>query len=125
MIKPFSLGLLAVVATATVSAAGFAPWTDVLKMADKNNDGKLSPGEIVHFEQRDHYSGFQPFMVDHFPKYDFDGDGFLSFEECKKGMQMAGYSDEEIMMQYKRDFGFRPWNNSKTEKVHEHGGMKK
>jgi len=94
-----------------VGAEGFAPWTDVMKQADTDNDDRLSPSEVMYFENRDHYLGFQPFMAGHFPKFDFDGDGFLSFEECRKGMQMAGYSDEEVMQQFKRDFGFRPWKS--------------
>lgn len=124
MMKKIWLGLLSSIPVTVIATSGFAPWADVMKLADKNDDGKLSPSEIVYFEQRDHYTGFQPFMVDHFPKFDFDGDGFLSFEECQKGMQMAGYSDEEVMNQYKRDFGFKPWESSKAKKRHNHRDMK-
>ena len=124
MNKYLWLGLLSVISSSVLANPGFAPWTEVMILADKNDDKKLSPNEIMYFEQRDHYTGFQPFMVDHFPKFDFDGDGLLSFEECKKGMQMAGYSDEEVMTQYKRDFGFRPWDSKKGHQKHNHQDMK-
>jgi len=124
MKKILALIVVCFLAIASVSGAqGFAPWMDVMKQADKDNDGRLSPNELMYFENRDHYLGFQPFMADHFPKFDFDGDGFLSFKECREGMEMAGYSDDEVMQQFTRDFGFRPWDSSKGPR-HRHRDMK-
>lgn len=91
-------------------ADGFMPWTDVLRMADEDADSRLSPSEILNFGERDHYTGFQPFMADHFARFDFNGDGYLSFDECRKGMKQSGYSDEQVVAEFKRDHGFRPWS---------------
>jgi len=82
-------------------------------MADQDADSRLSPSEIVAFGERDHYTGFQPFMADHFAKFDFNGDGYLSFDECRKGMKQAGYSDEQVVAEFKRDHGFRPWSKDR------------
>jgi hypothetical protein len=90
-------------------AGGFMPWADVVKMADLDQDRKLSAAEILNFPHHEHFQGFQPFMANHFQKYDFNQDGFLSFEECRKGMKMDGYSEEQMVAEFKRDHGFRPW----------------
>ena len=90
-------------------AAGFMPWTDVLTIADENKDQKLTSAEIMNFAKREHFQGFQPFMASHFQKYDFNKDGFLSFEECRKGMKMDGYSDDQMVAEFNRDHGFKPW----------------
>ena len=70
------------------AAAAFAPWMDVMQMAD------------------------------HFSKSNFSGDGFLSFEACRNGMQMAGYSDEDVMHQFRdvRNFMCKPIHQSITTK---------
>ena len=75
---------------AIVFVAVFAPWMDVMQMADTDIDSQLSTNEVMNFAKRDHYTGLQPFMADHFSNLDFNGDGFLRFEECRKEMQMAG-----------------------------------
>ena len=64
MKKHIWLAILTVIPITAFANSGFAPWTEVMKSADKNEDQKLSPDEIMYFEQRNHYTGFQPFMVE-------------------------------------------------------------
>jgi hypothetical protein len=108
--KAFVIAAAVFLPSGFVAADAFMPWQKVLEVADVDRDSRLSPEEILKFEQRDHFMGFQPFMADHFSKYDFNEDGFLSLEECRKGMQEAGYSDAQVTAEFKRDHGFRPWN---------------
>ena len=91
---------------------------DVMQMADTDIGSQLSPNEVMNFAKRDHYTGFQPLTADHFSKFDFNGDGFLSFEECRNGMQMAGYSDEGVMHQFwgVRNFMCKPIHQTITTK---------
>lgn len=111
--KLHSIALLALAPIGIATAAGFMPWTDVIKMADADNDSKLSHSEVMNFAEREHFQGFQPFMANHFTKFDFNKDGFLSFEECRKGMQESGYTDEQVIAEFKRDHGFRPWSQGR------------
>jgi Ca2+-binding EF-hand superfamily protein len=91
-----------------VNAEGFTPWPDVLKMADKDGDGKVSPSEVMFFDSDEHFVGFQPFMADHFKDFDSDGDGFVSLDECRSGIEKLGMSDDQITKAFFERQGFMP-----------------
>lgn len=90
------------------AAEGFTPWPEVLKMADSDKDGKVSPHEVMFFESSDHFVGFQPFMADHFQDFDVDGDGFVSLNECRSGVEKLGMSDTQISQAFFEKQGFMP-----------------
>ncbi len=91
-----------------VSAQGFMPWTDVLKMADTDGDGMVNPKEVMYFEAADRHYGFQPFMADHFKDFDTDKDGMVSMEEAKAGMKALEMSDEDMSRMFHQKAGFMP-----------------
>ena len=105
----FVLGAMSFVAL--VNAEGFQPWPEVLAMADKDGDGKVSPSEVMFFEAEDHFVGFQPFMADHFKDFDSDGDGFVSLDECRSGIEKLGMSDDQISKAFFERQGFMPRSN--------------
>jgi hypothetical protein len=90
------------------AAEGFKPWPEVLAMADANDDGMVSPHEVMFFESADHFVGFQPFMADHYQDFDADGDGNVSLDECRSGVAKLGMSDEEISKAFFEGQGFMP-----------------
>ena len=98
----------AVTLSYTTMAEGFTPWPDVLAMADKDGDGKISPAEVMFFESADHFVGFQPFMADHFQDFDADGDGQVSLDECRSGVAKLGMSDAAISKAFFERQGFMP-----------------
>ncbi len=55
------------------------PWTVVIS---RDSTKKVEIARLTHSQ---YYTGFQPVMASHFPKFDFDHDGMLSREECRKG----------------------------------------
>ena len=91
-----------------VAAEGFTPWPEVLKMADSNDDGRVSPHEVMFFDSAEHFVGFQPFMADHFQDFDADGDGFVSLDECRSGVKKLGMTDTEISQAFFEKQGFMP-----------------
>ncbi|MEQ8661745.1 MAG: hypothetical protein RLW62_13105 [Gammaproteobacteria bacterium] len=93
---------------ASASAAGFMPWTDVMKMADTDKDGMLTPHEVVYFKGNDSHTGFRPFMVDHFADFDTDGDGMVSAGELAAAKTKLGMSDEEMSKAFFERQGFMP-----------------
>ena len=103
--------LASLLVAGTASAQGFMPWTDVMMMADIDNDGSLSMDEVKKFNASDHFVGFQPFMVDHFKDCDADKDGSVTMYEvkaCSKGM---GMTDEETSEVFYKGLGFMPRAN--------------
>jgi EF hand len=94
------------------------PWTVIVKRADTNNDNNLSPSEIVNFKHSDRYTGFQPFMASHFPKFDANKDGVLTIEECRRGMKQLDYTDGQVTQEFNRDYyGFRALMEAKSDKT--------
>ena len=110
LVRASTLALLTTFAFVSlpVLAEGFTPWPEVLKMADKDGDGKVSPSEVMFFESDEHFVGFQPFMADHFQDFDADGDGFVSLDECRSGVKALGMSDDEIAQAFFEKQGFMP-----------------
>jgi hypothetical protein len=106
--------LLMLAAALSFSAAsiaeGFMPWTDVMKMADKNSDGMITPSEVMYFESSAHFVGFQPFMADHFKDFDADGDGMVSMDEASAGTDKLGMSDAATSKAFFERQGFMPRN---------------
>jgi len=92
------------------SADGFAPWTDVMKMADTNNDQVLSPTEVMEFQFAQDYPGFQPFIATHFQQLDANGDGMITFEEAHAQMQVLGMQDDAMNKAFTVGTGFMPWD---------------
>jgi hypothetical protein len=88
--------------------AGFASWLDTVHKADRNSDGMLTPTEIAYYDPGAHEAGFRPFMVDHFAAWDFDGDGMVSMDEIKKGMDKAGMTDKDMSRAFFETVGFQP-----------------
>ena len=99
---------LGLVVGGTLNAAGFMPWTDVMKMADADDDGMLTPREVMYFEGREAHAGFQPFMVDHFKDFDTNGDGMVSSDELTAAKAKLGMSDEEMSKAFFERQGFMP-----------------
>ena len=98
-------------ASATVSAAGFMPWTDVMMDADADGNGALSMSEVKDYKLGSRFVGFQPFMVDHFADLDVDGNGEISMYELKKGTMHMDMTDSEVSTGFYRGFGFMPRSN--------------
>jgi len=92
------------------NAEGFMPWTDVMKMADTDKDGMLTPREVMYFEGSDSHVGFQPFMVDHFKDFDTDGDGMVSAAELAAAKDKLGMSDDDMSKAFFERQGFMPRN---------------
>ena len=88
--------------------AGFAAWLDTVHKADRNGDGMLTPSEVVYYDATAHEAGFRPFMVDHFAAWDYDGDGMVSMDEIKKGMDEAGMTDKDMSRAFFQTVGFQP-----------------
>jgi hypothetical protein len=94
----------------TASAEGFMPWSDVLAKADANGDGGVSMTEVKDHKLGEDFSGFQPWMQDHFEQCDTDKDGIVmvaEIEACKKAM---GMSDPELSQAFFKQQGFMPKN---------------
>lgn len=106
-----AVSIAATTLTTTVAAEGFTPWPEVLKMADANQDGKVSPHEVMFFESAEHFVGFQPFMADHFQDFDADNDGVVSLDECRSGLDKLGMSDAQISQAFFERQGFMPRSN--------------
>jgi hypothetical protein len=96
--------------TQFAAAEGFMPWTDVMKMADSDKDGMLTPKEVMYFKSADTHSGFRPFMVDHFADFDTDGDGMVSEGEMKAAVERLGMSDADMSKAFFESQGFMPRN---------------
>jgi hypothetical protein len=103
----FVLSLFAVAA----GAQGFMPWTDVMMMADMNHDGELSMDEVKTYNAKDHFIGFQPFMVDHFKDCDKDDDDAVSMYELKVCTKEMGMTDSETSRVFYKGIGFMPRAN--------------
>ncbi|MGQ0657376.1 MAG: hypothetical protein ACT4NU_04660 [Chromatiales bacterium] len=93
-------------ACAIGAAGGFMPWTGVMHLADTDGDGMISMDEVREFSRTGEYTGFQPFMADHFMELDRNSDDMISGEELKSGMMKMGMSDEDLAHGFKEGFGF-------------------
>ncbi len=104
------LGIAIVMACAAgaAGAEGFMPWTDVVKMADGNADGMLTPTEVMYFKEAGEYPGFMPFMTDHFKGFDTDQDGMVSKAELDAAMQKYGMTDTQMSKAFLERQGFMP-----------------
>ncbi|MEM7540635.1 MAG: hypothetical protein AAF384_03505 [Pseudomonadota bacterium] len=99
---------LGVVAGASAQS-GFMPWTDVVMMADTNDDGMMTEDEVKKFMAADHFVGFQPFMKDHFKNLDANGDGMVSMAEVKMfAKNQMQWSDPQISEMFYKGQGFMP-----------------
>ncbi len=92
-------------------AEGFMPWSDIMKMADANNDQVLTPKEVMTFEFATQYPGFQPFVASHFMQLDADHDGTITFEEFRSRMTTIDMDDKEMDEAFSVGIGFMPWDN--------------
>ena len=70
----------------------------------------VSPHEVMFFESKDHFVGFQPFMADHFKDFDTDGDGMVSMAEANAGRDKLGMSDDQLSKAFFERQGFMPRN---------------
>lgn len=102
--------LMAVAGGSALAAgsAGFAGWVETIHKADKNDDGMLTPTEVMYYDPASSEVGFRPFMVDHFAAWDFNGDGMVSMEEIHKGMENARMTDEDMDRAFIEGTGFHP-----------------
>ena len=111
--KKLSLTVFAVLITAGLSTAqadGFMPWTDIMKMADENNDSMVSPNEVMTFKFAAQYPGFQPFIATHFMKFDANSDGMISADEFHSEMGTMRMTDDDMNAAFTKGAGFMPWD---------------
>ncbi|MEM7468357.1 MAG: hypothetical protein AAF387_15920 [Pseudomonadota bacterium] len=92
----------------SAAAQGFMPWNDVLTLADIDRDGKVTKVELTKFGPTDEIPGFVPWMSDHWADLDADKDGDVSLDECRSGIEAAGWTDDEIRDAFYSNVGFMP-----------------
>jgi Ca2+-binding EF-hand superfamily protein len=78
-----------------VLAAPFAPWTDILMMADRNSDGGVDMAEVKSFREPA-YAGFQPWMGTNFNALDLNQDGMVTMYEMKKYLMEHKMDDRDL-----------------------------
>lgn len=102
------LTLTLLVACGTAGAGGFMPWTDIMKGADADTDGMLSMAEVKDYQLGSRFTGFQPWMSDHFAELDADGNGLVTAAELEAGMHKMGMSGEQVSEAWTTGLGFMP-----------------
>lgn len=96
--------------TLAAESAGFTGWVETIHRADKNQDGMLTPTEIMYYDPQSHEAGFRPFMVDHFAAWDFNHDSMVDMDEIHKGMEAAKMTDKDMERAFFEMVGFQPRN---------------
>jgi Ca2+-binding EF-hand superfamily protein len=106
-------------AMGTALAAGFMPWTDMMKdiwkAYDKTGDGKVSIKEV---EEMNHalgqdFQGFMPWMKDHFADLDANHDGMIDKKELHAMMIKMKWTDKDMVNGWYKNTGFMPLNSAK------------
>ncbi len=101
-----TLTLLA--ACGTAGAGGFMPWTDIMKGADADADGMLSMPEVKDYQLGSRFTGFQPWMTDHFAELDADGNGLVTTAELAAGMKSMSMTGDQVSEAWTKGLGFMP-----------------
>ena len=112
--KKLSVAASAALLAASIGAAqgaGFMPWTDIMKMADTNKDGAVSPMEVMTFKFATEYPGFQPFIATHFMRLDTNEDGMISVAEFHSQMAEMEMADGDVNQAFSIGSGFMPWDD--------------
>lgn len=102
------LSVLSLLLFLTAAAETAAPWIEAVEAADTDHDGMVSMNEVKEFPATGEFSGFQPFMADHFIDLDTDGDGMVNVEELKNGIMKMGMSPDEVAKGFRQGFSFAP-----------------
>jgi len=89
-------GIAIAVLAGSAFAQGFMPWDEILTKAMAGKQGVTM--EMVHdFATREkQFTGFEPFMVNHFKEIDTDNDGDITMAEMHAWMDAHKMSGKEL-----------------------------
>ncbi|MEE9139860.1 MAG: hypothetical protein V3U18_03695 [Alphaproteobacteria bacterium] len=86
-------------AIAGAHARAFIPWTEVMMIADADQDRGVTTDEVKELvKARGELAGFGPWMIDNFDVIDADGNDSLTLWEVKKHLMENGISDGELIL---------------------------